>query len=245
MAPDRAATWACTCRWSVVAVTATAAAPADDGPPLAAVRSDVVSCLRVGYRHHPSPGLSDTSPAIPRSTVRATVWQPSPIIGTPGGSSQHAHRTITASRGVTVAQPAGLPVLVAGRRLRAGDPGQFRFRSRRGRAYGVTMAKVAGGIEQARQPLEDPGVVVVLDTVRAAAGGPDGATVKRDRGMRPQGSGPWRLNEPGVSRSSPSASGRSRSARQRLHHPGALPPLGMAPSAPAVCAREEPGTAGV
>jgi len=27
---------------------------------------DVISCLRVGCRHHPSPGLSDTSPAVPR-----------------------------------------------------------------------------------------------------------------------------------------------------------------------------------
>ena len=68
MAPDRAAAWACSCRWS--------GGGGDRGRPQHQATMDQhrlrcvarrVSCLRVGCRQHPSPRLGDTSPAVRRA----------------------------------------------------------------------------------------------------------------------------------------------------------------------------------
>ena len=72
----------------VVAVTATPAAAADDGPTPDAVRCTTWSAAcEVGCRRHPSPRLGETSPAVRRATVRVAVWHPSRIGGEPGRSS--------------------------------------------------------------------------------------------------------------------------------------------------------------
>jgi hypothetical protein len=146
MAPDRAAAWACNCLWS-------GGGGDRDGRSTSgrwtntgrrAVQTWSAAC-EVGCRHHPSRGRARPHLRVPRQCQGYRLASKSDHRD-PRGSSHHPHRMITASRGVPVAPAPGLPVLVAGPRLRAGDPGQFRFRSRRGRAYGVTIAKVAGGV---------------------------------------------------------------------------------------------------
>jgi hypothetical protein len=71
-------------------VTATPAAAADGGRTLDAVRSTTWSApCEVGCRH-PSPRLSETSPAVRRTTVRVAGWHPS---GSSGSLAEQSSST--------------------------------------------------------------------------------------------------------------------------------------------------------
>jgi hypothetical protein len=134
--------------------------------------ADVVSCSR-GRLPAPSfAGSGETSPA----GTKAMSGLPSGIQVRSSGPQREQSSSSSDDNGLerrTCRPSPRAAVLVAGPRLRAGDPGQFRFRSRRGRAYGVTIAKVAGGgLEHAQQPLERPQIALVLHTFQAATGGP-------------------------------------------------------------------------
>ena len=197
MAPDRAAAWACTCRWS--------GGGGDRDGRSTSRRWTTTGCramqtwsaaCEVGCRHHPSPGLGDTSPAVPRSTSGlpsgSQVRSSGPRREQSSSSSDDnglQRRDCRPARGA--ARPGGGSPPTSWRSWPVPVPQSPRpgLRCHDGEGGGGHRAgaAAAGGPRGRRGARYRPG----------RRRRPDGATVKRDRGMRPQGSGPWRLNEPG------------------------------------------------
>ena len=148
MAPDRAAAGVCTCLWS-------GGGGDRDGRSTSRrwtntgrrALHDVSAACEVGCRHHPSPGLGDTSSA----GTKAMSGLPSGSQVRSSGPWREQSSSLsgdTASRGVPVAQAPGLPVLVAGRRLRAGDSGRFPVsQSPRSGLWGDDGEGCRGGLE--------------------------------------------------------------------------------------------------